>query len=193
MIIESKYKDYYDYLQGVYGRDEKVVFDRTFNNQAFYKPSYTLFDSNNFKLYYLAICGTSYMITWYKDVLYFGDEIKTIPEISLPHSHWRRKAYYLNNKCIDLSDHNTKTKANDFHNQPIILKQHHMIDEKGVGNIYNFKLSDFNINKHIPAHDMYVKLTEWLVPKEKESTQQSDIEKIESHGFDKKISFRNIK
>ncbi len=28
MIILSKYKDYYDYLVGIYGRDENKIFDR---------------------------------------------------------------------------------------------------------------------------------------------------------------------
>ena len=39
MKIISKFKDYYDYLQGVYGVDDKLIIDRTKYTPLSYKPS----------------------------------------------------------------------------------------------------------------------------------------------------------
>lgn len=62
------------------------------------------------------------------------------------------------------------------------------------GNPYKYPiLQDLNINKIIPAQDIYLQLCEWLAPKDVTQDKQSDKEKIISNGFDVKLSFRNIK
>ncbi len=38
MKIISKYKDYYDYLQGIYGVDEKLILDRTTESPRMFDP-----------------------------------------------------------------------------------------------------------------------------------------------------------
>ncbi len=48
MIIISKYKDYYDYLQGIYGRDELKVFRRNINPDFAIRPKdYKVADKQN--------------------------------------------------------------------------------------------------------------------------------------------------
>lgn len=82
MIIISKFKDYYDFLVGEYGRDEKIIYNRgnvnkqQFETSKFYniKPKflYRLFDTtytfNNedvaesYNCYILVICGKLYFL-----------------------------------------------------------------------------------------------------------------------------------
>ena len=45
----------------------------------------------------------------------------------------------------------------------------------------------------LPPHDIYMMLCEWLGKEKEIIDKRNDEEKLLSAGFDKKISFRNVK
>jgi hypothetical protein len=53
-------------------------------------------------------------------------------------------------------------------------------------------LSEIGIASILPAHDIYLMLSEWLAPKDIDVSKQTDKEKILSAGFDLKTSFRKM-
>ena len=203
MKIISKYKDYYDYLAGIYGIDEKLVLDRT----NFGIPIYT--DVVSFY-----ICGKR--IDGYFDSkenkFYFGEDLKVkFPEKTQRHSRWYyrltsfkdfdKEVNYMfipvegirNGKQVYINIIDDKYKLNEKFSCPILC------DTKGTpfgdATAYTMfpKLDETGIVKMLPPHDIYMMLCEWL-GKEKEITDnRTNEEKILSAGFDKKISFRNVK
>lgn len=82
MKIISNFKDYYDYLQGIYGQDEKIVYERivaTKNNgykrddkwvKQGHKPDHSVL-TNDYYFYRLAICGLLYCVYYYNKKFYF--------------------------------------------------------------------------------------------------------------------------
>ena len=72
MKIISKYKDYYDFLSGIYGIDEKIVLDRTvYNNSPIIG-----FSSSYDKRIVLYIAGYIVEGVCINDKLYYGEELK---------------------------------------------------------------------------------------------------------------------
>jgi hypothetical protein len=72
MKIISKFKDYYDYLAGIYGVDEKLILDRT----EYTPVSYV----NDFYVVRLAICDYFIEGIFYKGEYLFGEEVKDLIE-----------------------------------------------------------------------------------------------------------------
>jgi hypothetical protein len=81
MRIISKFKDYYDYIQGIYGVDEKLILDRT----TFYKMPYVPTDYIN-ETFYIG----EYMIQgiWLDGICLFGDDILKSPKDRILQSLW---------------------------------------------------------------------------------------------------------
>jgi hypothetical protein len=195
MKILSKYKDYYDFLSGVYGEDPKLILDRRDFYYQKYRPS-------KGKITFI-ICGK--IIEGYFDgenyhygdsLKQFGEELKT------------KNFYYPDNKCVFISNKKKTYSREDYYcldiredlnninkkeNCPIILATGIRVD-----NFTKFPiLSEFQLAKFIPAEEIYKWLSTWLANKidEKQNyvDNRTDDLKLESNGFDKKISFRNIK
>jgi hypothetical protein len=81
----------------------------------------------------------------------------------------------------DFNDNNTKL------NCPILSQ-----DFGGV--LFKFpKLIDTGISKVLPPQEIYLMLCEWLGKEKALVDNRTNEEKLLSAGFDKKISFRNIK
>jgi len=80
MKIISKYKDYYDYLQGIWGMDEKLVLDRTVSSPTPNYLSYLGMPYVSLARFY--ICGNVVEGVYYQErvnalgVFLFGDEIE---------------------------------------------------------------------------------------------------------------------
>jgi len=85
MLIKSNYKDYYDYISGIYGIDPKVVYHRVcasphddgknkvvWNKTGMFKPSY----SDDYACYILAICGQFYVSYYFAEKFYFFEPMK---------------------------------------------------------------------------------------------------------------------
>jgi hypothetical protein len=204
MKIISKYKDYYDYLQGIYGVDEKLVLDRRVD----YNPaSYSTYNG----VHVLFICGKVLEFICIKDKFYFGDDMAQFSE-EIPNSKWwwnikNIKPTYLIN-C-------TNTRGAWNYNQ--IFYPHLSEDVHGLYKevkelskecpifLYNPirrdiqmeypKLDELGINKMIPAHDMWIMLTEWLGQRITRNEPQQPIGddkvRLVSAGFDLKTSFRH--
>jgi hypothetical protein len=189
MKIISGYKDYYDYLMGVYGQDEKLVLDRSEHTYINYMPTYD--DVYTFHI-------GEYMIEafYHNGKFYFGDNIKQFAiEPSLYFKLYRYntgdnyvvKTEIQNKECLKepkyLGDKSPTWKKDC----PILL---------GKKDFQKFPiLKEYNIPSLLDAHTTWQYLTDWLskrITKNENNTQPiSDKVKIVSAGFDLKTSFRN--
>ena len=203
MKVISKYKDYYDYLAGIYGIDEKLVLDRT----NFGIPIYT--DVVSFY-----ICGKR--IDGYFDSkenkFYFGEDLKIkFPKNPQIHSRWyyRLRPFRESDKednykyipvegtrngkraYINITDDTFK--LNEKFGCPILCDT--IGTPLGDATTYTIfpKLDETGIAKMLPPHDIYMMICEWLGKEKEIIDKRNDEEKLLSAGFDKKISFRNVK
>lgn len=72
MKIISKYKDYYDYLSGIYGIDEKIVLDRTISKNS---PNVEFYSHWNRKIV-LYIAGYVIECLCIDGKFYYGEDLK---------------------------------------------------------------------------------------------------------------------
>jgi hypothetical protein len=198
MKIISKYKDYYDYLQGIYGVDEKLVLDRTKGTPGKFQLS------SGF--YQLVICGRVIEFVSKNGKTYSGEQLE---EISEKDFEW---GSYLGPRPIYKIQHTwgiidyykvyyPKLSYDNLNIYPWInqyIKQYPIFIMYGKQLAWVFpNLSDIGINKQVDAKEIWVMLSEWLAERitEKEPSVPigDDKTRILSHGFDLKTSFRNTK
>lgn len=203
MKIISKYKDYYDYLMGIYGVDEKIVLDRTsFDPWSFSEGVTTFFIAGKrIDGYYRAADAR-----WF-----FGEElVKLAPPKKSRGAWYARFSAKLGNRnrfggtsdirIIHIKIANSdkliltypdlredEAKTNEKHNCPIMCTS-------GIANDYLKypKLLDTGIAKILPPQEIYLMLCAWLAPKDNATDNRTDKEKIISAGFDTKTSFRKM-
>lgn len=187
MKIISKYKDYYDYLIGVWGSDPIIVLDRTKYDHLVPRDV----QPNNHEEYQFFICGK--MISGYKlkgiEKILFKDDLKPFVKV---HEYdksiyfkreWMNHSWRMNKLNLDLIE--DATRLNEKENCPILVKY--------ANNIYHFPiLSLFNFNRAISAEEIYLMITEWLGRDKIHLNPISNSEKIVLHGFDTRTSFRNV-
>lgn len=192
MKIISGYKDYYDYLVGIYGQDDKLVLDRR-------KYTYINYPQSNFNINTIHI--GEYMIegVWYEENIYYGNDVEQfadqnrksffsldkehskdeywlIPDAKYSHKHCLKGVKYLGDK--------SPTWKEDC---PILLGkkdfQHYPI------------LKDYNVSSFLEPNLVWQYLNDWLskkiTKKENNISPVSDKIKIVSAGFDLKTSFRH--
>lgn len=186
MLIISKYKEYYDYLAGAkYGIDKKVVLDR--RKGTVIHPVHLRPYRAEFNKVLVAICGYIYQgIVDSNNNIYWGDQINAIASEKIDYKG--QKQFYVG-KGIDMITVNTKPKKttlNDEENCPILWL--HNGDRKPFP-----KLSDIGIASILPPDVIYTMIYNWLSAKNEFNPvdNRTDIEKLESAGFDKKSSFRH--
>jgi len=201
MKILSKYKDYYDYLSGVWGEDPKIILDRRiFNIPQFYSTDKNKWGS-------IFICGDQVDFVYSNGKFLYLDELeKTFGVNKLSSSGYFARYFTLNFnkfKTVNVPNPNNGRSENIFteivrdekqlnlkYECPILLTFYG--NEKSA--IYKFpKLGDLQFHKVMNAEELYIKLAEYLAPKDITVNNQTDIEKIITHGFDKVKSFRNRK
>lgn len=188
MKIISKYKDYYDYLSGIYGIDPLLVLDRRNNdNYTCYIPEKLIF----------YICGLK--IEGYYDgfKFYYGEKLKKRADHTEKKYFWQKdcpeRSYikkidrYINNEIEKLSDDNN---YNKIHNCPIIMQ--------GYTNDHLLKfpqLNKFDVQQILPAEEIYQMLVQWLSDirnqNETKVDKRTNKDKILTNGFDLKTSFRH--
>ena len=190
MKIISKFKDYYDYLQGIYGIDELLVLDRRRKDEDLFKPD--LSNNNYYIRYRFAICGNVYDIYAFEGKLYHDEEgrieLNKILDSKGISGMW---PYSWGVK----QQEELTTDVNNRLRQPILVttELHRIVDSDWSSNII---LSDFKLIKSISAHDIFINLSSflaWLKDNPEIPNKQSNEEKLLSHGFDKKKSFRHRK
>lgn len=173
MIIISKYKDYYDFLQGVYGRDEKVILDRS---KGFISTSIPK-EADLVKLFVL---GKFYDMIFYKDKWWERESLRKEGFIHVEYlGEYRIEPKPNKEYKLDIEER----KKADFIEHPIAIWKY--------GNWEEYpRLSDFNFASIINPHDMWIGLYNWLSKVPEIKSKQDNIQKLEAHGFDKKTSFR---
>jgi hypothetical protein len=202
MRILSKYKDYYDYLQGIYGIDNLVVLDRT---EGFVDIEITFPPKNKYKKIVLCICDKEYQgLLDYKGNFHWGDSI-----IDLPHVKKAKKKNfgflympkYSETKYKFSGEHEDgyveltpqKTEANQKKKCPILLAKSVM---RGNYSYSEFpKLETYKIASILSPEKIWVDIYSWIskTKEEQETPEVPDKEKVINKGFDKTWSFRNRK
>lgn len=199
MKIISKYKDYYDYVAGIYGIDPKLVLDRRTEEDIVARNE---FSTGKVRFY---ICGKYVEGLQIRDKVYFGEKLLEFGEIDRQPS-WRsgfsdghtRVAVNLT-KLKDREFHDPTgieyfllepkdTDVNDKENCPILM------GGRFIGYFKYPILESFNLASVFPPEEIFLMLSSWLSKKitEKELVVDSrtDTQKLESKGFDKVVSFR---
>lgn len=174
MRIISKYKDYYDYLAGVVGIDNLVVYER-----------HTMVDSG-----------------WGGLRKEGFNPFDSIPEYrSTYYGYTQEDSWCRINVCGNLFDFHRVKDRFVLKEQPISLNYNapHEVGEQpiklvyfGGNKVYNPRLSDFNFGQAIPPLDMWNMLSNWFLYTPDIIDNRDDKLKIQAVGFDLKTSFRKM-
>lgn len=207
MKIISGYKDFYDYLSGIYGVDPKIVLDRRiFDNVELLTPCKVVF----------LICGKRIEGFFDGNKCYYGNSLfkfgKKITRNSFP--SWMRRYLDKNSTSevhveIDLKNFenyygssrnstiNVNTEILDMTEPPDLNKKHDcpILMLTGIESVSKFPpLMKFDVGSIMPPEQIYKLLVEWYSNKNNELENRidtrTDVEKLTSKGFDKKESFR---
>jgi hypothetical protein len=166
-IICSKHqKDYYDHLVSYYGYDDHIVYDRRSNslNKKRDWEDHLLF----------SICG-EYIPVLRKDGKFIFDP-KGLKLDFYDASLFRKYK-------------NQKSPLNEQYRQPVLISVGYP-DKVAIP-----VLKEFGFAAQIDAHEMYQKVyafLSWLKDNPEPPNNQTDKEKIVSHGMDAKRSFRPL-
>ena len=216
-------KDYYDYLASIFGMDEKVVYDRRGSTvigpseyyNFDYPYGYDLFFSkkpfkcdkpkNRIKAW--SSCKYDNRVSRFKkyvhrDFVEEGSIYHLFLEVGYNQFIFEIERY-LDDKgklCVDttLANHREVKKDKKKSKAPLFIGElnfRYCDVEDNINGIDNPILINTWIPKFIPAEEMWNMLYEYissLNDKEFVDTRTND-QHIESHGFDKKISFRHRK
>ena len=196
MKILSKYKDYYDYLSGVWGEDPKLILDR---RKGYPKPigeKYQFQLDQSYKIT-LIICGRLIEGYRYQNKIYYGEELRQFANtensrwnnIKYPHItiHDGLRNWYSKDNTYTLEPVEGYDEINQKYNCPILKK-------KGSDYIEYPKLEELDLASFIKAETIYKWLSEYLARELDNNLEKisdlTDVQKLENKGFDKVISFR---
>jgi len=220
MKIISKHKDYYDYLVGIYGIDEKMVYNRRTN--ALEKPLEDIVSTINqssVTTHTFSICNRIYVIFQFENVFYH-----TLDEyIELYRILEKKKLYtgFLWHSWGDIEEGigkkykelNCASEVNKIVRQPVLIQTTYEENSFKYQSILSRKyfydsnektpsywripeLSKYGFAKWVPADEMYQQIVAfigWMVDYPEIPNKQTNVEKIQSNGFDVKTSFRHRK
>jgi len=198
MKIITKYKDYYDYLTGIYGVDPKLILDR---REGYSNPMTYQHELDKEHKITLVICGRRIEGYRHQNKIYYGQDLlqfQNTPNVEYP---------IVNHSHITITKENFKrhysirVALEPVMGFDIINKQYNcpILIEKGLNNYDKFpKLEELNLASFIPAEQLYTWLSQWLAQQIDDQqdikSNLTNIEKLESKGFSKITSFRpNIK
>jgi hypothetical protein len=198
MKIIDKKRDFYDYLVGIYGIDEKLVLDRRNSTNIQFPPNYLRF--------YIA----GYIIEglYVDKKFYYGKaldkfKIKDGRNRTYMSKHWNRD--YEKSILVKYNEREYVTDENWIYQEPILDKDDInqrfncpiLIATNAPNREVDVKeyplLKDFDLAKFIPAETIYQWLSAWLgnqITLKEQSPELSNDGKIEAKGFCKKRSFR---
>lgn len=221
-IIDNK-KCYYDYLQGVLGIDEKVVYDRRGSTVVSASDTYLFEYPTGFDLYFSKkpfkcdepkkkIKGwnsskyDNRVQRWnafgYRDYIEEGSIYHLFLEVGYNQFIFEVERYLDKEGKLhvdtSLVDHREVKKDEKKSKVPLFIGKlyfRYCNVKDHIDGVDNPILSDTWIPKFISANDMWNMLYEYISSlNDKEFTDsRTNDQHIESHGFDKKISFRKRK
>jgi hypothetical protein len=199
MKIISGFKDYYDFVQGQFGIDALITYERHFNafnrNGSISKNKWEKISINeqpklkHLENFIFAICGDLYFVANLNDTLYFGPEalveLLKIKEIQKPlHRMFDPEIRHFERMS---KIHLTHTDINDKENCPILI-----LNKNGNGGYKNPRLSDFGFPKIIDPQTLFISISQFLTREPIILDKRTDIQHLEAAGFDKKVSFRKM-
>lgn len=214
MKILSKYKDYYDYLRGVYGEDEKLILDRrqsdSFKPRPAFIQKFRLDSAVEAPQPFSVRIGTMIVDgVYYKESFYYGKDLLQFKwEYSYYDSHLRNNfPEHVDNKNAMLFEFWYRKYINKIMllqtapytihtSNPIAIEILWLtgIRENPVKKYTYPILKDIGLASIIPPHDVWVELTTYLAQlvttNEPPVPIGDDNIRIQSHGFDTKTSFR---
>jgi hypothetical protein len=197
MKLISNFKDYYDWVIGAkFGIDPLVVYERipgshgwrgkseVWKKEGLFRPVHvTIPEHKEPETYHLHVCGTSYIVTHYRGDFYFGkDGLECYDKPVSKALDWLSQG----RDQYGMHHHLTDTPLNRKYNCPVLL-------EHTLSMYRNVRLSDFSLGSILPAEDLYIRLVEFLTYEKPVTDDRTDVERLQSKGFDKKISFRHRK
>jgi hypothetical protein len=201
MKIISNFKDFYDYLQGIYGIDPKVVYERICMTQnsyskdakwlkaGLYRPDcMTIGNHDKVEFAPIAICGRIYCVYIYNKKFYFGDNYEALEKLKSKIQKDNRSIYFDN--LYYAKYHLKPTDINEKENCPVCLLSHSWSGFHASAK--NVRLSDFGIGQIISPNDMYIMISNFISREKVIIDKRTDVEKLTSKGFDKKTSFRKM-
>lgn len=193
MKIISPYKDYYDYLQGIWGQDDKRILER----KTIYKH-----DPNpeSFEFFRIWFCN------WQIDILCDnGSYIVSANEKEKYKSPKQWYSRFVNPDYIDIDiKHTGKYAINILKNPlkhdkrtsknkdcPIIIE---INPHKKNSELIKWPLlKDIGFSRVFSAEEAFLEIEKFITPQDNFSDKRTDPEKILSNGFDMRTSFRNTK
>ena len=202
MKIISNFKDYYDWCVSIYGIDDLYVYERKSHSMTWL--------SN----YWTHTSGGSKLETHVKNYRDDSDMFTVLPEEE--QFEYNRvhqfllcdtlyTVYYFDGKVVYHDVKELPHKPNTEVNCPVILwgmytdfgyrsHRRRSLREYVYSNfttaVKNPKLGDHNFGSIVPAEEMFIMIYNWLSRNKDIPNKQTNEEKIESHGFDVKRSFR---
>lgn len=188
----SKYKDYFDYFQGIYGIDHNKIYVR---GKVVKKKELNLEGDDIHELNF-AIGGTLYTMYAYKKKLYHTvEELDKLDKLYkadrfkvLGRRVYRGKGE--DNKNQYKKENGVEIDANMIHRKPVLMK----IGRKGEWQVP--LLCTFNFHNILSAKEVYINVETfmgWIVDNPPLPDTQTNEGKIVGHGFDLKESFRHRK
>jgi len=205
MKVLTNFKDYYDHISWKYGIDEKIIFNRVKSTTKDDIPN-----PNKSEVYPIAFCWKIYIMLYHKWKFYYWEDIKNFAE-SLGYNYKSKisKPYpaeldELKNKAngIDfyrefflkeaLLDDRKPTNINEEYNNPAVLlhiKQTYWNDRFDVWSS-EIALEDYSFHKIFTPEEAYLAISNFLTREKEIKNNMSDLEKVNSHGFNTKTSFR---
>lgn len=194
MKIISKFKDYFDYLVGIYGEDPKIILDRT--------SAVTHYTPTNLCMVYVNLCGTVYIGLWNGNkVLYSIPEIKEFcsnnNEISIDADHLEKKTSFwlkFNKRYVHVPI-SLRAEVKTDVAYSILLSDRSWSSLKNENFTSYPILKDFNFASVCSAEEVWINISNWLGARNNETSIliQTDKQKVSNHGFDLKTSFRKEK
>ena len=200
MKIISKHKDYYDYLQGIYGVDEKLVLDR----RNFYKLKLPYYNTR------ITIHIGEWCIQGYYDSkankIHYGKDIepfsKDFPKYNQS-GYTEKEHYYIRDDsyrngyfyCLKAPKFLGEKSPTWKYNTPILANHSNIFTNNEY--LEFVILKELNIASFVDAKTCWLWLNEWLskrVTKNEPDVPIGDDKiRIKSAGFDLKKSFRKRK
>ncbi len=187
MKIISKRKDYYDYLQGIYGIDNYKIYNR--KKIVLEKEFELVFEDKKKKpnqhfLYAFAINNKVYKM------------VKTRKGI-FPLTRELLKSFDYDKWSIDRSlDFDKTTNLNKKLRKPVLVFEGGYLDKDAKKIEYDPILKSFGFHKLLTAHEVYVEVETflgWMKDNPEPLNNQTNDNKVLTNGFDLKTSFRHRK
>jgi hypothetical protein len=190
MKIISKHKDYYDYLQGIYGVDPLQIYDRRTDNLVKFIPYLNEPIREPYRTHSFAINNMNYHILEYKGKLHHTIEElisldkklifrKTQRDKTMTHRDygsgtlfdsyslglgWGSKKHSTEEKAkLYFDKYNITTTANTKARTPVLKHTNNRVDDDG--NDINWSIPDlstYGFAKWVPAPEMYRQVAEFI-------------------------------